>query len=122
MVVTILVVDDEEVIRELLTEVLVDEGYRVRCAADGIEALDIIAREQPDLVLSDVCMPRLDGCALADRLARSGNRVPIVLMSAGCDGAPLPNVRFVPKPFDIDRVLAAIEAALAPAEPALSCR
>ncbi|MDP9469617.1 MAG: response regulator [Chloroflexota bacterium] len=57
----VLVVDDEPVIRDLVADVLRDEGYAVVTAADGREGLDLLARERPDLVLMDVMMPGLDG-------------------------------------------------------------
>ena len=79
---TVLVVEDEPAIREVVADLLEDEGYAVRQAADGLEAIDELEVDGVDLVLSDVRMPRLDGPALARRLRRHGYAVPVVLMSA----------------------------------------
>src|SRR3954463_10997619 len=79
---TALVVEDEPAIREVVADLLQDEGYAVRQAADGLEAIDELEVDDVDLVLSDVRMPRLDGPSLARRLHRRGHPVPVVLMSA----------------------------------------
>src|SRR5688500_789908 len=75
---TILVVDDERSIRDLLVSVLVEEGYAVRCAEDGLAALAEVERQPPDLVVSDVAMPRLDGFALAGHLMAKGIAIVLV--------------------------------------------
>ncbi|MCC7022073.1 MAG: response regulator [Thermomicrobiales bacterium] len=109
---TILVVDDERAVREVVAAILEDEGYAVHCARDGIEALAVIAREQIDLVLSDVKMPRLDGIALARRL-RSGRRgIPTVLMSAVYGQDVVPGCHLVRKPFDASELLCTIATLL----------
>jgi CheY-like chemotaxis protein len=110
---TVLVVDDEPAIREIVATLLEDEGYKVRRAKDGLEALATVDAGQVDLVLSDVTMPRLDGASLAKKLRRRGRPVPVVLMSAYYDAVDVPGVTFVPKPFEIDRLLAAVTSALA---------
>src|SRR5258705_10289651 len=61
---TILVVDDEDGVRESVREVLTDEGYRVVDTADGTQVLDIIKTERPELVLLDIWMPQVDGIGL----------------------------------------------------------
>jgi FixJ family two-component response regulator len=96
---TVLVVDDEPAIREVIATLLEDEGYLVRHAKDGLEALDTINDDQIDLIVSDVVMPRLDG-------------MQVVLMSAVYADVDLPGVRFVPKPFEIDRLLGTVASAL----------
>ena len=105
---TILVVDDEPRVADLVAELLADEGYRVRLARDGMAALDEVARDPPDLVVSDVMMPRLDGLTLTQRLRAQGSGVPVVLMSAVYADVDIPGVRFVPKPFDIAEVVAVV--------------
>src|SRR5688572_5324413 len=109
---TVLVVEDEPAIREVVADLLEDEGYAVRQAADGLEAIDELEVDDVDLVLSDVRMPRLDGPALARRLRRHGSAIPVVLMSAVDVEVNLPGVRFLPKPFDRDHLLRAIGSAL----------
>ena len=107
---TVLVVDDEPTLRSLLADTFADVGYEVRAAADGLEALSAAESERPDVVVSDVVMPRLDGATLAGRMRDRG--VPVVLLSAVYDAVDLPGVAFLPKPFDLDELLDAVESAL----------
>ena len=109
---TVLVVEDEPVIRELMAMLLEDEGYAVRQAADGLAALELLEQGGIDLVLSDVKMPRLDGASLARRLRTGGHAVPIVLMSAVYAEVDLPGVRFLRKPVNGEQLLSTIAAAL----------
>ena len=109
---TVLVVDDEPAIREVIATLLEDEGYLVRHAKDGLEALDSINDDEIDLIVSDVVMPRLDGASLVRKLRRRGHVMPVVLMSAVYADVDLPGVRFVPKPFEIDRLLCTVASAL----------
>jgi CheY-like chemotaxis protein len=109
---TVLVVDDEPAIREVIATLLEDEGYLVRHAKDGLEALDAINGNRIDLIVSDVAMPRLDGTSLVRKLRRRGHLTPVVLMSAVYADVDLPGVRFVPKPFEIDRLLGTVASAL----------
>jgi two-component system response regulator MprA len=109
----VLVVDDEPAIRETVATLLEEEGYSVRRAKDGVEALSTIAGDGIDVILADINMPRLDGATLVRKLRGRGNRIPIVLMSAIYADVDLPGVRFVPKPFAIDRLLGAVTSALA---------
>ncbi|HEX5500741.1 MAG TPA: response regulator [Thermomicrobiales bacterium] len=106
----VLVVDDDTMIRQMTRIALEDEGYRVRAAASGAEALAAVARERPDLVLSDIWMPQMDGLTLARRLVGLG--IPVVLMSAVATAVDLPGVPFVRKPFDLDRLLGVAAAQL----------
>jgi two-component system phosphate regulon response regulator PhoB len=81
---TVLVVDDEPTIRTLVNAILDDSGVRTLEAADGLEALDMARRHQPDLVLLDVVMPRMDGFAVCQRMKeeRSMARTPVLLLTA----------------------------------------
>lgn len=110
---TVLVVDDDPAIRELVATLLEDEGYEVRRASDGIEALQELDADGIDLVVSDVSMPRLDGATLARRMRTRRRPVPVILMSAIYADIDLPGVRFVPKPFDVDRLVHVVASALA---------
>lgn len=109
---TVLVVDDEPVIRALVADVLRDEGYAVVTAADGREGLNLLALERPDLVLMDVMMPGLDGreAYLAMRSRADLPDVPVVMMSAAVrpDGLDSTIAGYLPKPFDLDDLLALI--------------
>jgi two-component system response regulator MprA len=109
---TVLVVEDEPAIREVVADLLQDEGYAVRQASDGLQAIDELEVDDVDVVLSDVRMPRLDGPSLARRLRRRGHAVPVVLMSAVNVEVDLPGVCFLPKPFDRDHLLHVIGSAL----------
>jgi DNA-binding response OmpR family regulator len=105
---SILVVDDDRTIVALLVELLDEEGYRVRYAFDGRAALQGVAHDLPDLVLTDVMMPDVDGLSLLRRLRRLGYLMPVVLMSAVSQTIDEPGVPFVRKPFDLDTLLAVI--------------
>ncbi len=107
----VLVVDDDPAIRELVATLLADEGWAVRAAADGLVALAAAEAWRPDLIVSDVAMPRLDGLGLLERLRQRGDRTPLVLISAGASISARPNVWFVAKPFDLDHLLAAVARA-----------
>lgn len=109
---TVLVIDDEPVIRTLVGEVLLDEGYAVIFAADGHEGLQRLEQERPDLVLMDVMMPGLDGreAYLAMRSRPELPSVPVVMMSAAVKPDRLdPSIAgYLPKPFDLDELLALV--------------
>jgi cyclic di-GMP phosphodiesterase len=109
----VLVVDDVAANRELLEGHLDDLGYDVRQARDGIEALEAIAADEPDLVLLDIDMPRLDGISVCERLKAHPTRrlIPIVILTASSDRATrLRGIAagaddFLSKPFDAKELL-----------------
>ena len=109
----VLVVDDKQSNRELLQGRLDDLGYDVREAKDGIEALDAVAADEPDLILLDVDMPRLDGIAVCERLkAHPTHRlIPIVILTASSDrdtklrGIAAGADDYLSKPFDSKELL-----------------
>ncbi|HTH69940.1 MAG TPA: response regulator [Candidatus Saccharimonadales bacterium] len=109
----VLVVDDQEVIRDTLQTALDDEGFTVETAANGQEALEILGRWKPCVVLLDLMMPVMDGWAFCAEQQRAGDKTPVVLLSAagGLDqeAKRLCAAGFVAKPFDIDHVISAIE-------------
>ncbi len=76
-------VDDDPGVRGFVAMVLRAEGYRVLTAADGVEALEWIARQRPDLVLLDLAMPVMDGWQVLHTLRERRVNVPLVFMSAG---------------------------------------
>ena len=108
---TILLVDDEFAILSLLQDTLEDVGYEVLVAMDGEQALALAWQHSPDLVLTDIMMPRLDGVGLARRLRADPRtrHIPILAMSA----AQKPSksdvfVSILAKPFDLDDVIAQV--------------
>jgi CheY-like chemotaxis protein len=113
---TILVVDDEPAIRTLLAELLRDEGYAVLAAADGLLAQEVLERLVPDLVLTDMMMPRLDGLGLLRWMHERVDlrAVPVVLMSAVAhrDADAAGAIHFVAKPFNLVTLLTVVASAL----------
>jgi CheY-like chemotaxis protein len=111
---TVLVVDDELAIADMLCVVLEGEGYRVVTASNGQVALASLTMTRPDMVLCDLMMPLLDGQELC-RAMKSDPQyqaIPIILMSAVGDSlisAATQHDGFIGKPFDIDEVLALVE-------------
>jgi len=78
----ILVVDDEKSIREMLVKFLDDKGYRTYSAADGAEALEVLKREKPDVVLLDIRMPGQDGIETLQQIKRADKRVGVIMVTA----------------------------------------
>ncbi len=117
MTARILVVDDDENIRTTLAQNLRTHGFDVVAAADGAEAADRFTSIRPDLVLTDLAMPRADGFELIQRI-RSNNATPIVVLSVR--GGDLDKVRaldlgaddYVTKPFSTPELLARVRAQL----------
>jgi DNA-binding response OmpR family regulator len=111
------VVDDERSIRELLELGLAREGYIVRSAADGAQALTLVAEWCPDVIVLDVMMPKIDGFALLPMLRRR-TQAPIIMLTARGDIADrVSGLRggaddYLSKPFDLAELLARLEAAL----------
>src|SRR5437879_525250 len=114
----LLVVDDDAVIRQLLDELLREEGYDVDLAADGREALDLLVAEPPDAVVLDLMMPVLDGYdfLMERRKLPGGERAPVVVLSAAKDAAHLVGTfgvtSCVTKPFEVLALLEAIAGAM----------
>lgn len=109
---TVLVVDDEYALAETLRDVLELEGYRVRTAENGVDALDWMSREKPDLVMLDVMMPVMDGIETLKRMRSDDalHEVPVLLMSAvpqvALDAIDENDVSgFLRKPFELQLLL-----------------
>ena len=117
----ILVVDDEEPVRELLTMVLQDVGHDVQQAIHGRQALDLAAQQPPDLIIVDAMMPVMGGAELCRRLktAPSTAAVPVILMSAA--GAHVTREAcadaFLAKPFTLADMETLVQQWLPPGLP-----
>ena len=108
---TVLIVDDEPAIVELLALLFEDEGFEVARAYDGEQGLTLAKSLHPDLIISDVSMPRLTGLDLVRGVRANGTReVPVILMSAVVRDVAAEKCVFVPKPFDLERMLSLAEA------------
>jgi DNA-binding response OmpR family regulator len=114
---TILVVDDEPILRETLAEALEADGFRVVTAADGREALSRFREHQPDLVVLDLMLPELSGIEVC-RIIRAESGVPIVMLTAKSSeldkvvGLELGADDYVTKPFSLRELSARIRALL----------
>jgi CheY-like chemotaxis protein len=113
----ILVVDDEDAIREVVAETLELEGYHVECAGDGRQALAKLKVTRPDAIVLDLMMPGMDGWTFLQHFRREGlaESTPVLVMSAYrrlAETARELHVPCVSKPFDLDAFLAAVERLL----------
>jgi DNA-binding response OmpR family regulator len=117
MVKTVLVVDDEPIVREVVVRYLEREGYRTLEAGDGDAARDALARTSPDLVVLDVMLPGTSGFDLCS-LIRDGGRVPVIMLTARdqkadkLKGLEAGADDYITKPFDFDELKARMHAVL----------
>ncbi|MGP7960175.1 response regulator transcription factor [Sanguibacter sp. A247] len=115
---SILVVDDEPNIRELLATSLRFAGFDVRSAPDGATALRLAREAAPDLVLLDVMLPDMDGFTVTRRLREKGQTMPVLFLTARDDtqdkitGLTVGGDDYVTKPFSLEEVIARIRAVL----------
>ena len=116
---TVLVVEDDESIRNVITDVLEDRGFRVVGAGNGADALARLDDLRPDVMVLDLLMPVMHGWDFMETYAEKtdGDTIPIVVVSVN-PALPRSFSRFgvrgvVPKPFDVDDLLDAVEEALA---------
>ena len=118
----ILVAEDEDAVRRLLTRILSNAGYRTLEARHGEEALRMAIFAYPylDLVITDMVMPELDGRALGNRLKERCPSLPVLYISAYPPddlfhrGAPSATAPFLQKPLDADELLSLVQRLLAP--------
>jgi len=120
----ILVVDDDQAVRDSLARSLHYSGWEVTTAGDGIEALARLSAMRPDAVIMDVMMPRLDGLETTRSLRASGNDVPILVLTARdavgdrVDGLDAGADDYMAKPFSFDELQARLRALTRRARPA----
>ena len=105
----ILIVDDEQIVREVLMRLFKKNGFLPQVAQDGQEALEKAAREKPDIIILDLIMPKVDGIQVWSRLRKdnSTRRIPIIFLSAHGKtdeiiqaGRQGNNIAYIEKPFD----------------------
>ena len=115
----VLVVDDDSAIREFVGQALEEEGYEVRLAVNGQDALSTLLEWQAHLIVLDLMMPTMDGWTFRDRQREVENLadIPVIVMSAARNlvgqTERLAPAAILPKPFDLDRLLSETERLLA---------
>jgi CheY-like chemotaxis protein len=105
---SVLVVEDNDDIRDAIGEILENEGYTIALAEDGARALELLAElPRPCLLLVDLIMPRLDGWELVNALSRDDRlaTIPVVVMSAMSNPATVPERPTLKKPIDLEILL-----------------
>jgi DNA-binding response OmpR family regulator len=119
---TVLVVDDEPIVREVVVRYLEREGYRTLEAADGIRARELVERDEPNLVVLDLMLPGMDGLALC-RWIRSTSQLPVIMLTARGEeadrivGLELGADDYVTKPFSPRELAARVRSVLRRAGP-----
>ncbi len=115
---SILIVEDEEVLRQSLAELLSDEGYEVKQASDGKQAYELILNQPADLILTDIRMPNMDGLELLGKLQQTAPQTPVIILTAyGTIESAVSAMHngaydYMLKPVNFDEVLLKIERAL----------
>ncbi len=118
MVQTILVVEDDKGLQKYLKELLLDNGYSVKVAGDGIEALETLTRTQPDLLVLDLGLPNMSGEAVCSEVRKKYPELPVIILTAKdsindiVQGLNLGADDYMTKPFVADEFLARIKARL----------
>ncbi len=115
----ILVVDDEEIVRTSCKRTLVPEGYDLRMARNGVEAMELLAEEQADLILTDLKMPDMDGIELLTRVKQDWPSTEVIIITGyqtvetAVKSIKLGAFDYIEKPFTPDSLLAAVVKAFA---------
>lgn len=113
---SILVVDDELLIRDLLYDFFQGQGWRVSVAENGTKALEILETNQVDVILADIKMPDMDGLMLTEKVREQHPKIPVVLMTGypSVDSAVLALRQkvadYIIKPFNINQLFKVVEA------------
>jgi len=118
----ILLVEDEQMLAEILSDTLSDREFEVHLAYDGLQALDMTRKENYDVIVSDIMMPGLDGFSLVRRLRNDGCRTPVLFLTARSatedvvKGFETGGNDFLRKPFAMDELIVRIKALAGRAE------
>jgi len=121
----VLVVDDEQMLTDLLSMALRMEGWEVKTAASGFQALQTAREFSPDAMVLDIMMPDLDGMAVLQRLRQSGDDVPVLFLTAKdavadrVAGLTAGGDDYVTKPFSLEEVVARLRGSCAARAPPL---
>jgi CheY-like chemotaxis protein len=113
-----LVVDDDPDILEALSEILESEGFGIQQARNGLEALELVAKLQPNLILLDLMMPVMDGWEFAERMRGRSDwaQIPVIVLSAdrniGTKARELGALGYLAKPFELNELLTMVQASL----------
>lgn len=116
----VLVVEDDEQIRVLLEQMLRDMGFDTFCATDGQHTLELLEAFEPDLMVIDILMPRIDGAQLIDKIRQLGNKVPIIVISGTSDRSLISltlekgGSLFLEKPINFNDLFEAVRSLLPP--------
>jgi CheY-like chemotaxis protein len=123
MMAHVLLLEDDQSMREMLVKMLTQDQHRVTAAADGGEGLQLLEDVKPDLIITDILMPAVDGIEVILKLAERGSTVPIIAISGGrrsvsaefnLESAEMAGVRVtLSKPFSRDALRSAVQKALA---------
>ena len=120
---SLLIAEDDRAVRESLVRALALEGYSVTAVGNGAEALDAAGAAAPDVIVLDVSMPIVDGLTVCKVLRADGNRVPILMLTARTEtrdrvaGLDAGADDYLPKPFELDELLARLRALLRRSQP-----
>jgi two-component system chemotaxis response regulator CheY len=116
MSMTVLTVDDSRTMREMLRMALADVGFRVVQAEDGVHGLEVLAAERPDVIVTDINMPRMDGFGFIEAVRQDAQyrAIPILVLTTESDDEKKARARragatgWIVKPFDPAKLVAAI--------------
>ncbi|CAN5184241.1 response regulator transcription factor [soil metagenome] len=118
MVQTVLVVEDDKGLQKYLKELLLDNGYSVKIAGDGIEALNLLTQSEPDLMVLDLGLPNMSGEAVCGEVRKKYPELPVIILTAKdsindiVQGLNLGADDYMTKPFVADEFLARLKARL----------
>ena len=114
----VLVVDDDNAFRVAVIRALKDEGYTIFEATDGADGLEKATKHTPDVIVSDVYMPNMNGFMMVEELQKNGttSKIPVIMMTGVAQGAgawsSVAAVEYLEKPFSLDALVKAVKKVL----------